>query len=355
MNMYEFVFGEELGEEEMMRVRRYFDRDMTDFAFKEAFRLSVSQFEFLHGEIGVRLTSPTNRSHALTAEEKILSSLHWMGTGSQYHSVSSMHGISKSSVCRNVHEVISAIVSVLFQRLVCWPDDVGQIAAGFLQKGGFPSVAGCVDGTMVNIDAPTQFEEQYVNRHGKHAINVMAICGPGLMLYAINASWPGSIHDSRVLWNTAIFRKFDVENWRPFPDAVILGDSAYPLKEWLIPPVIRNPENPEEQAFLRAHRQTRRLIENCFGIMKEKFPCLNHMRLEPEFAGMIVLACATLHNIALSIDRDDYGVEIVDLQGGIEDDLDNLDDPEDLEDEPEARGARARGERRLTRLINFFR
>uniref|UniRef100_A0A8D9ACG4 Putative nuclease HARBI1 n=1 Tax=Cacopsylla melanoneura TaxID=428564 RepID=A0A8D9ACG4_9HEMI len=204
-----------------------------------------------------------------------------MGNGSQYHGVGVMHGISKSSVCRVLHQVVELISSDLFLRLVRWPEDVSEIARSFLRKGGFPCVGGCVDGTMITIDAPTAFEEQFVNRHGKHALNVMAICGPNLAFYAVNAQWPGSLHDARVFRNTAVYRKFETENWRPFPGAVILGDSAYPLKDWLITPLNRDLEEPAALAFNRAHRQTRRLIENAFGMLKEKFPCLNHIGLNP--------------------------------------------------------------------------
>nr|CAD7267043.1 unnamed protein product [Timema shepardi] len=77
--------------------------------------------------------------------------------------------------------------------------------------------------------------------------------------------------------------------------AVILGDS---LKKWLIPPLNRNPDEPIEHRFNRCHKKTRRLVENSIGIWKERFPCLNCLRLSPVRADKIVLATATLHNIA---------------------------------------------------------
>lgn len=39
--------------------------------------------------------------------------------------------------------------------------------------------------------------------------------------------------------------------------------------------------------------------------MKEKFPVLNHMRIEPEHAGRIVLARTVLHNVACIVERHD--------------------------------------------------
>ena len=37
---------------------------------------------------------------------------------------------------------------------------------------GFPNVVGAVDGTHIRIQAPTQNEDDYVNRKGYHSINV---------------------------------------------------------------------------------------------------------------------------------------------------------------------------------------
>lgn len=69
---------------------------------------------------------------------------------------------------------------------------------------------------------------------------------------------------------------WELDEWRPNGDqnSVILGDSAYPLRRWLMTPVIRNVHlnnrNLENriQAFLRSHRRTRFIVENAIGILK---------------------------------------------------------------------------------------
>ena len=37
---------------------------------------------------------------------------------------------------------------------------------------GFPNVIGCIDGTQVKIQAPSENEEEFLNRKGFHSINV---------------------------------------------------------------------------------------------------------------------------------------------------------------------------------------
>jgi hypothetical protein len=91
--------------------------------------------------------------------------------------------------------------------------------------------------------------------------------------------------------------------------AVILGDSAYGLREWLIPPINRNPDDPIERRFNQCHKSTRRIVENTIGILKEKFPCLNHLRLQPVKTARVALACVVLHNVARTVSRDDEDME----------------------------------------------
>lgn len=70
-----------------------------------------------------------------------------------------------------------------------------------------------------------------------------------------------------------------IENgWKPHFNALILGDPAYSLKQWLISPTYQNPAQINSN---RAHKRTSRLTENSFGILKEKFPCFNHLRVDP--------------------------------------------------------------------------
>lgn len=102
-----------------------------------------------------------------------------------------------------------------------------------------------------------------------------------------------------------------LESWRPNNDraAVILADSAYPLKSWLITPNIpghtgrgrgeRRPLSIGMQRFLSSFRKTRFIVENSLGILKNEFPVLKYgFRIkEPQKISAITLACVALHNI----------------------------------------------------------
>ena len=59
-----------------------------------------------------------------------------------------------------------------------------------------------------------------------------------------------------------------------------------------------NPAPGLQTAFNLAHSRTRVKVEQTFGILKSRFQCLRGLRVCPERACDIIVACAVLHNIA---------------------------------------------------------
>ena len=53
--------------------------------------------------------------------------------------------------------------------------DVAQTKLGFYQLSGVPNVIGAVDGTQIQIMAPSKDENIYICRKGYHSINIQAI------------------------------------------------------------------------------------------------------------------------------------------------------------------------------------
>jgi hypothetical protein len=108
-------------------------------------------------------------------------------------------------------------------------NEIPEIKRKFAEIAGLPqSIVGCIDGSPINIIAPTAAEEQFVDRHGNHSINLSAICGPDGLFYWLSCSMPGSVHDARVFKESQLFQ--ELLNQRVFPpNSVLLGDSAYPL------------------------------------------------------------------------------------------------------------------------------
>ena len=245
-NMNVWFSDSEDDEREPRRARTFRPRINFDFGavyeYNERFRMSFEKLTNLVERLEPVLRRASERNHALSAKNCVQIALHWLGNGGQYHAVSDMHGISKATVCRIIRQFVTAVNNTLFNELVTWPDNVADVVQKFYELGGLPLVCGCIDGTLIKIDAPRENEEAFVDRHGNHSINCMAVCGPDLTFYYVDANWPGRVHDARILRNSSLFQRMQ-NGWRPVPDGIILGDSGYPSLPWLIPPTERNRDN----------------------------------------------------------------------------------------------------------------
>ena len=279
--------------ERIYRERTNFDFDVSDF--QERFRVSHHLLECLTNKLAENLIYDSERNMALTVKQQLLLTLRFLASNGFYNLTGDAHGIHKSTVCRTVKRVTRSINN-LYNEYVRFPTNCSPQFC--FEIANFPSVCACIDGSYVKIKCPSTNESQFVNRHGQHSLNVVFVAGADQMVYFCSPRWPGSVHDARVLRNSALFQLFQFENWRPFPGAVIHGDSAYPCNDWLIPP-LPNASSQPEQRFNDAHTKTRSSIERTIGVIKCRFNVLqNFLRVKtPTYAAQIVKACVVIHNI----------------------------------------------------------
>ena len=131
------------------------------------------------------------------------------------------------------------------------------------------------------------------------------VAGPSLEIFYLSSNCSGRWHDSRVLKSTELWNHFENGNI-PFPGAVIIGDSAYPCRPWLIPP-FRGDVVGAKLRFNNAHAKTRSVVERTFGVLKKRFYTLKTgLRvMNITLASKLIQAAAILHNMCL--ESGDYG------------------------------------------------
>ncbi|XP_022104606.1 putative nuclease HARBI1 [Acanthaster planci] len=79
---------------------------------------------------------------------------------------------------------------------------------------------------------------------------------------------------------------------------VLIGDTGYPLRQWLMTPIL-DPTSNAERHYNRCHRRTCVRIEQTIGQLKKKFPCLSvGLRAHPERACRFIRACCVLFNLS---------------------------------------------------------
>jgi hypothetical protein len=310
-------------------------------------RVPEAVVDYLEDKLGPLLQHPTKRNKPLSPREQIELFLQFLGTNGFYHLLRDARGPSSHTVCRTIHRVSKA-VNTLKSEVICWPTDCSRLAQDFNKIGGFPKVAGCVDGTHFNIAVPTTDEISYLNRHHQHSINALAVAGPDLSIYYLNRDHPGRCHDANVLRESLLWQSFEEAGNRPFEGAVILGDSAYPLRQWLITPFPGDPDGAKGR-FNVSHMRTRNVVERAFGVIKNRFSALKTtLRLkDPRDSASVIESAVIIHN--LCIRHGDHGEDLSEN----EDQEPDVEDPPLPEPEGHVTAAKFRERRRNQLLMSF--
>lgn len=126
----------------------------------------------------------------------------------------------------------------------------------------------------------------------------------------IVARWPGSVHDQTIFNNSFLKQRFESGQ---FGDSLILGDSGYELKRYLLTPFL-NPASPAENLYNESHIRTRNTVERCFGVCKNRFPVLRRqITLKLDRVQAIIVACFVLHNFAIDANERNFEDNSCDL------------------------------------------
>ncbi|XP_071632125.1 uncharacterized protein [Temnothorax longispinosus] len=275
---------------------------MTNQDFKSHFRMRPGTFEYLLSIIGPKLQRETGGTPMISSHKQCLLALWRLATPDSLRSIFDRFDVGRSTALYVTRRVINAIID-LAPNVIKWPTNerVNEIWAGFENASGFPKVIGAIDGTHITIPAPTDNSAAYVNRKGRHSIQLQAICDHTCQFIHCYVGHVGSVHDQRV------FRLSEVQSYlgdvSKFPEeSHLIGDLAYKLHENLLIPYRDNGHLTERQRnYNFVHSSARMAIERAFGLLKGRFrSLLTTLALDRvDLIPLHILACCVLHNICL--------------------------------------------------------
>ena len=122
-----------------------------------------------------------------------------------------------------------------------------------------PFAIGAVDCTHVKITKPAGPQgDEHINRKGQATVNVQATCNASEMFTSVDATWPGSVHDSRI-WRNSSVAAFLKQSGS---EAVLLADKGYIIAPWLLTSYTPA-SNPQEEHYNWVHARERAIIERC--------------------------------------------------------------------------------------------
>lgn len=191
----------------------------------------------------------------------------------------------------------------LAPNIISWPNNLIEVKEGFNQMGGINGIVGAIDGTFIEIKAPSVDPEVYVTRKCNYAITLQAICDHRMMFTDCYVGWPGSVSDTRIFNNSNIYRNITQNVPYYFPNnEFIIGDKAYTVLSWCLAPYInRNGLTDAQLNFNIRLSKCRQIIERCFALLFGRFRRLKYLDMnKTDFIPCVVLACTVLHNLCLS-------------------------------------------------------
>jgi len=233
--------------------------------------------------------------------------------------------MAKSSLSICFVRVINALCTIASQ-IIKWPQqiEINVITEKFEKISNIPNVIGAIDGTYIPIKAPKVDAESYINRKCFYAITLQGICDASMKFIDCFAGYPSSVSDVRIFRNSDIYIDVMSNPNRYFPEnQILLGDKAYPVLQWLIPPYIdRGNLNAVHRRFNEALAKSRQVIERAFALLKGRFRRLKYLDMNrTDLIPATILAACVIHNMC--IDHEDTNIEEY-INEGIE--VDNMDD-----------------------------
>jgi len=203
-----------------------------------------------------------------------------LATPIEYHTIAHLFGIERSTVCEIVHETCHCIVDVLLKEHIKFPtsNHLSTVVEEFI---GVPPCFGAIDGCYIPISAPNLMHTDYYNRKGWYSMLIQGVVDANYRFLDVCVGWPGSVHDARVFAQSTLYD--NIEHYHILLNNAItvsgvriplylIGDSAYPLKLWLIKPFAHNTDVTSDQRNYNYRMcRVQITVEIAFGRLKGRW------------------------------------------------------------------------------------
>ena len=254
----------------------------------------------------------TRMRNAVPVHKRVAASLWRLATGECYRSCGLMIGLAKPTVIKCCHEFVAAICRLQdeFIKLPYTRAEIKRKIEGFSEKSKIPNVVAAIDGSHIPIRAPKENHEDYFNRKHFYSYLVQGIVDSSGLFLSVATGFPGSLHDPRMLRLSDVYWAAENEDilMEPTQDLegivirpLVVGDSAYPLKTWLLPVIKDNGALTRDQKKFNYELSKARIVsEHAFGLLKGRWRALlkrldeDHQRIPDT-----IIACCVLHNICI--------------------------------------------------------
>lgn len=233
-------------------------------------------------------------------------------SGISLRKMAAFFGVGDGGTIQKVTTRVFKAILNLKNRFLYWPNERERLRLISATSHEMPGCVGYIDGSEIKLaESPAKRHELYWSRKRQYSIKIQAVCDYKLRIRQVTIGYNGSVHDAKIFSNCPLAKNperfLSGSQW-------IAGDSAYALKPYLLTPFRQNSaEHTQEdrEQFNKYFSKYRVRIENCFGILKEKFSSLDELAFRmitdqnKKECNDWVMVCCILHNILRSFNDND--------------------------------------------------
>ncbi|XP_055915280.1 uncharacterized protein LOC129948341 [Eupeodes corollae] len=293
--------------------------------FYKIIRMSYQSFEILGALIEPHLEKTCWRK-PIEPKARLFLVLMYLSQGVPKQVLAWMFRIGYSTVASIIYETCDLLWDHLMPFYLTPPSqhDWRRIASDFEVLWNLPNCVAAIDGKHVNIQCPPGAGSEYWNYKGHNSIVLLASCDANYTFTTVDIGAYGSQSDGGIFKDSSFGRKIIAGDINLPPPKLLpnfdylcpyymVGDSAFPLKTYLMRPYPGKVLIPEKINFNKRLSRARRVIENAFGILVAKWRILTTtLNMLPNNADKIVKATVVLHNFVKLNDTAYYSPEFVD-------------------------------------------
>ncbi|XP_005108687.1 protein ALP1-like [Aplysia californica] len=251
----------------------------------------------------------TNFQQAISPRERLLLTLRFLATGESARSLHYQFRMGDSTVRKVVYDTCERLWEKLLDKEMPHPTEttLKEEANAFENMWQFPHCLGAVDGKHINIEIPPNSGSAFLNYNKKDfSIVLQGVADAKANFLAVDVGESGNHSDGGIFKHSSFGRALLQQQLPlPQPDAVMgevlpyvfVADEAYPLHPNIMRPFPARGLDDRRRYFNYRLSRARRVVECAFGIMAQRWGVLKTtMRVNPDKARKIILACCILHN-----------------------------------------------------------
>ena len=228
-----------------------------------------------------------------------------------------MVGLGTSTVSTIVNEVNEAIVSCMWEECVSSlmtssSEDFQSKILDVEEQWQFPFTWAAIDGCHIPMKCPpggNEASKQFHNFKNFYSVVSMSLVDAKYRIIWGSCGFPGNSHDSIILQSTTLWA--DLKNDKLLPPLMhteqgilipplIIGDSVFPLEEWLMKPNTNAVLTEKQHNFDYRLSRARMVVECAYCQLKGRWRLIMRNSEGGLFqTKMATLACMVLHYVCL--------------------------------------------------------